>query len=304
MVQKAAHTEQADEVQQDDIQETLDLDSTDEAVEEATEDAAETVVEDEVDSEGGEADEMVITLGDAVEPSEEDEKSAPDWVRNLRKSNRDKDRRIRELEQKVTATAPVVPAVVLGPKPTFESSEYDEEKFTANLEDWHKRKLEVEEQQRAKERAAQEDRGRWQGRMDAVTKASTAMPVRDYEDAAGVFEDTFSVVQQGIIIGGPDDPKVSAQLRYALGKNPKKAKELAAISDPVKFTLAIGDLMTKLKVTTRKAAPVPERVVRSSVSGAAAVDNQLNRLREEAAKTGNYSKVHQYRQQIREKSKA
>lgn len=255
------------------------------------------------ESEGGETDELVISLGEEAEPSEEDRRPAPSWVRNLRKENQQKDRVIRELEAKLAANTPAPKAVVVGEKPTFEGCEYDEQKFDAALEAWHARKIAADEQQRTRTQAEEKQRGEWLGRIDAVKKAASAMPVKDAADAVSAFEDIFSVVQQGIIIGGPNDPKVSAQLRYALGVNPKKAKELAAIQDPVKFTIAIGELMTKLKVT-RKAAPAPERVVRSSVSGAAAVDNQLNRLRAEAEKTGNYTKVHQYRQQMREKAKA
>ena len=52
----------------------------------------------------GEAGEVVISLGGEAVAPEEDENAAPQWVRELRKSNREKDRRIRELEQKVATT--------------------------------------------------------------------------------------------------------------------------------------------------------------------------------------------------------
>lgn len=131
--------------------------------------------------------------------------------------------------------------------------------------------------------------------------AASGLKVSDYDDASQAFEDTFSIVQQGIVIGGPEDPKASALLRYALGKNPKKAKELAAIKDPVKFAFAVAKLETQLKVTPRKSAPPPDRQVRSSVAGATAVDNQLARLQAEADKTGDRSKVAAY---LRQKNKA
>lgn len=95
-------------------------------------------------------------------------------------------------------------------------------------------------------------------------------------------------------MGGPDDAKTSALLRYALGKNPKKAKELAAITDPVKFTFAIAKLEDKLKVAPRKTAPPPDTVVRSSVAGSAAVDSALKRLQDQADKTGDRTKVAAY----------
>ena len=90
---------------------------------------------------------------------------------------------------------------------------------------------------------------------------------------------------------GSENP---ALVVYALGKNPKKAKELAAISDPVKFAFAVAKLETQLKVTPRKTAPVPERQIRGSAQLSGAVDSTLERLRAEADKTGDRTKVAAY----------
>ena len=87
---------------------------------------------------------------------------------------------------------------------------------------------------------------------------------------------------------------------YALGKNPKKAKELAAIADPVKFAFAVAKLEAQLKVTNRKPSPPPpERVISGTGRVSGAVDSTLERLREEAARTGDMSKVVAYRRQKR-----
>jgi hypothetical protein len=84
---------------------------------------------------------------------------------------------------------------------------------------------------------------------------------------------------------------------YALGKNPKKAAELAKLTDPVKFAFAVAKLEKELKVTNRRAAPAPERVVQGTGRVSGAVDSTLERLREEAARTGNMTKVLQYKRQ-------
>lgn len=259
---------------------------------------------DDADGEGegeGDGDQIVVSIGDDPEPGEDDEKRAPEWVRELRKSNREKDRRIRELESKVAQAAPAPQAIVVGEKPTLESCDYDAEMFERELEAWHTRKREADDQQRQRAQTEEQQRAQWQTRIDSVKTAAAGLKVKDYEDAGQVFDDTFSIMQQGIIIGGPEDPKASALLRYALGKNPKKAKELAAIKDPVKFAFAVAKLETQLKVTPRKSAPPPDRRVGSSVAGAAAVDSQLARLQAEADKTGDRSKVAAY---LRTKSKA
>ena len=253
------------------------------------------------------AEEVVISLGEP-EPAEEDEKRAAPWVRDLRKINRELVRRQRELEAenaRLKGNAGGQPAdVVVGEKPTLAGCDFDAEKFEADLEAWHTRKREADEQQRKRQEAEEQQRTHWQARIDAVTKAAGTLKVKDYDDAAQSFEDTFSVVQQAIVVDGPEDPKTAALLRYALGKNQKKAKELAAITNPMRFTFAVAELKAQLKVTPRRQAPTPDRVVRSSVAGAAAVDNELERLRADAEKTGDLSKVFAYRQQQRAKQRA
>jgi hypothetical protein len=127
--------------------------------------------------------------------------------------------------------------------------------------------------------------------------------VRDFDDAESTVLSTLSVTQQGIIVQGADN---SALVVYALGKNPAKAKELAGITDAVKFAFAIAKLETQLKVQAKsKSAPPPEGKVRSGsapISGS--VDSNLERLRAEAEKTGDMSKVAAYKRAQREKQKA
>lgn len=243
-----------------------------------------------------------ISIGDP-DPADEDGKhtAAPDWVKDLRRSNREKDKVIRDLEKKLQAVTPATQTVVVGEKPTLEGCGYDAEKFEQDLEAWHNRKREADEQRRTQETAEHQQRAQWQARMDAVGKAASAIKVPDAEDAVMAFESTFSALQQGIILGGPDDPKTSAQLRIALGKSPKLARELAAVTDPVKFAMRLQTMVDKMKITPRKAAPAPDTPVRSSVGGAAAVDNQLLRLQAEADKTGDRSKVAKY---LRDKQRA
>ena len=101
------------------------------------------------------------------------------------------------------------------------------------------------------------------------------------------------------MLQGADNP---ALVIYALGKNPKKAKELAAITDPVKFAFAVAKLESQLKVTNRKAPPPPEKTMRGTGPGSGAVDSTLERLREEAARTGDMTKVIRYKAEQRRKN--
>lgn len=231
-------------------------------------------------------DSVVVTIGEESPPSEDEENRAPAWVRDLRKSNREKDRRIRELEGKLQTPA-AAPAAV-GDKPTLESCDFDAETFEKALDAWHARKRDADAEAETKRKAEESSRQQWQERLNTYGKAKAELKVRDFEDAEGVAQDALSVVQQGVILNGADSP---ALVVYALGKNPKKAKELAAIADPVKFAFAVAKLETQLKVTPRKSAPPPEKVVRSSVPGSVASAANLEKLTEEARRTGDYSKV-------------
>jgi hypothetical protein len=246
--------------------------------------------------------EIVVSIGDEKPTEEEDPARAPAWVRDLRKANREKDRRIRELEAKVSQAAPATAAaVVVGEKPSLAGCDYDEDKYTSELEAWHGRKAAAAEKERKAQRADEDARAAWQARLAEYGTKAKALRVPDFEDAEGIVQDSLNVIQQGVILNGAENP---ALLVYALGKHPGKARELAAIQDPVKFAFAVAKLEAQLKTTPRKAAPAPEKAVRASAGGAAAVENTLARLQAEADKTGDRSKVVAYMRQQRAKQAA
>jgi len=239
-----------------------------------------------------EEDEVMVTIGEEAPPPEE-HAQAPEWVRELRKSNREKERKIRELEAKLNASETETKPVALSKKPTLESCDFDSVEYEQKLAAWYdeKRQFDAAEAEAIAQRDAEAKA--WQDKLDSYEKAKASLKVRDYEDAEAFALDTFNVTQQGIVLQGSENPAV---LIYALGKSQKKAKELASITDPVKFAFAVAKLETQLKVTNRKAAAAPERTITSGggrISGS--VDSTLERLREEALKTGDLSKVMAYK---------
>ena len=244
----------------------------------------------------GDDDEVVVSIGEEAPPPEETTR-APEWVRELRKADREKARRIKELEAKLNAAAATeTKPVALGAKPKLEDHDYDTEKFEAALADWYERKRVADQQVEQQRQAEKAQQDAWQARLESYGKARAELKVRDFEDAEAVAQEVLDVTQQGIVVQGADNP---ALVIYALGKNPKKAAELAKIEDPVKFAFAVAKLEKELKVTNRKAAPPPERTIQGTGRVSGAVDSTLERLRAEAEKTGNYTKVIQYKQQKR-----
>lgn len=241
-------------------------------------------------------DEVVVTIGDEAPPAsvEDDNPTDPALVRTLRKEVRERNARIRELEQAQAGQAAAQQQAEAVKKPTLEECDYDEAEY-------ERRFLAYQEQERtaAARRAEQEAEQRaqqeaWEARVAEHQKAKTALKVPDYDDAEDVVKSLFSPTQQGILLHGAEN---SALLAYAIGKNPAKAKELASITDPVKFAFAVAKLETKVKATPRKAPPPPEKTMRGSAPGSASVDSQLARLEADAERTGDRSKVVAFKRQ-------
>jgi hypothetical protein len=244
------------------------------------------------DPEQTEEQEITVMIGDEAP---EEEKPAPDWVRDLRKKNREDQKRIKELEAKLAIQQPQA-QTTLGKKPELDEFDYDTSRYETALSDWFEKKRKYEAEQEQNQKAQAEQANAWQSKLESYAEAKTQLKVKDFEDAESTVSESFNVTQQGVVLQGADNP---ALLVYALGKNPKKLKELASITDPVKFAFAIAKLETQLKVSNKKPAPPPEKVVGGTAPIRGAVDSTLERLRADAERTGDYSKVFAYRKQKR-----
>lgn len=298
----------SDDVVQDQQDEQVEGDEqaaegeTPEGEQQSTDASAEPEAEAEDDGE------VVITIGDEEPPAaaaddQIEGKAAPAWVKELRKETRELKRRNRELEQAVAAReAPAaVAAPTVGAKPTLEDCDYDAEVYGEKLLEWTdaKRKADAAaDAARAEQEAAQAE---WEKRLTSYQAAKKSLKVEDFDGAEDVVRQAMSQTQIGVMLNGAEKPEL---LVYAIGRNPAKAKELAAIKDPVKFAFAVSKLEAQLKVTPRKTPPAPERQVRGTAVGATSVDNTLARLEAEADRTGDRSKIAAYRREQRSKAAA
>lgn len=271
---------------------------TPEAVEEIeeTNPATEGKDEGEAATDDAEDEGLVVEIG-----GDNEDDAAPEWVRNLRRENRELKKRLKENE----AGAVTAPAT-LPEKPTLAGCDYDEADFDAKLADWYEKKREHDareaEQKTLQERQAQ----RWDQKLTTYEQGKEKLAAPDFDEVEATVAEIFAKpfpgimaddVRMGIIKQGARD---ATTLVYALGRNPEKAKALAEIDDPVEFAFALGELSGKMKVVRSGAKPAPEKRVTSAAPGVAgAVDNTLERLREEAAKTGDFSKVLAYKRQMK-----
>lgn len=235
--------------------------------------------------------ELVIQIGDE-EPEPEPEQ-APEWVRELRKRDRENQKRIKELEAQLNKEpeTPTLPA-----KPKLDDFDYDTEAFEAALEAWYETKRAVEAKEDEARKAQEQAQQAWEAKVAAYQEAKAKTAFADFDDAEAFVQDTFDATQQGLLIKVAKD---APTLIYALGKNHKAAANLAGIKDYAEFVAEAVRLEMNVK-TTRKPATSPEKTVTVPTGlGVTATDNTLEVLREEAAKTGDYSKVHAYKRQMR-----
>jgi len=203
---------------------------------EADDVVVEDVVEeiDIVDESDEPEDEVIVSIGEESPPTEE-QAHAPEWVRELRKSHRELQRQNRELQAKLQVQPTEIKPVVIGAKPKLEDHDYDADKYEEALTGWFERKRQADDVNAKQETEVMNQQKAWQAKLDGYGKAKAELRVKDYEDAEAVAQEVFSITQQGVMLQGADNP---ALVVYALGKNPKKAKELAEIKDPVKFAFA------------------------------------------------------------------
>lgn len=270
---------------------------------EPTEPAGEQPAEAPEPDEDAVEDEVIVTVGDAPPPeAPAPEERDPKLVNKLRKLLREQERKVREYETKLKAAAPPVENAppTLGAKPKLEDLDYDAEKYEEALASWFEKKRAADDHAAKLRKAQEEEQNAWKSRLDAYGKAKASLRVRDYEDAESNVVQSLDVTQQGIIVSGADNP---ALVTYALGKDSAKLAELRAITDPVKFAFAVAKLETQLKVTPRKPASAPETIVKSNTRVAGSVDSVLERLEEEADRTGDRSRVVAYKAKLRAQAK-
>lgn len=280
-----------------------EADNAADAVEAVAPDAGEIAASEgqqaEQQSETGEDEgELVVSIGEEAPPQQE-ESRAPAWVRELRKQNRELAKAKKELEAKLQERdAPK--QTELPPKPTLEGCDYDAEAFERKLADWYEAKRNHDAQQAEQQKAVERQKVHAEQRMTAYQEAKASIPADDMDEAEHTVANMLNPVQQQILIHGADN---AAMLIYALGKHPEKAKQLAAIEDLAEFAFKAAKIEAELKVTKRKPNATPEKPITGTSGGiSGSVDNQLERLREEAMRTGDFSKVHAYKMQLRNRA--
>jgi hypothetical protein len=270
--------------QPDDDQEPLELTEDMEVDQQADEQEPERVREDDEQPEDDDDGETVVAFGDE-EPEPEPENKT---IREMRQAMREKDRRIKELEQ---SSKPA--AIEVGEKPTLMGCEFDEERFEQELDSWKDRKAAADRQQETQAEQSRKANEAWQQDLSAFETKKAGLSFDDRDDMIDTATSGLDMVQQAVVVKSAGDP---ALFLYALGKSPAKLADLSKIQDPIKLAAAVARMEGAVKVTTRK-APAPDRPASGSGKMPEGADKQLEKLQRAADSSGDMTALIKYKRE-------
>lgn len=276
----------------------IDLSEKQESAEEVTtekrellenKDQAETEKEVATESEQAEEqpDEYSLRIGDEeIQLTEEDDdhvdgQPAPQWVKDLRKNNREKDKELRELRReleqvksKPAEQQPLQQVDVIPPKPTLESCDYDEVAFEQAVTDWYEKKSRAEQSKQQQLRQQQEYQQRFQQRVEAHQKRASTLPVKDYQQMEEIVRAEVPALHKEILIHCADEG--SELIAYGLGKSQQLRQRVAAETDPLRAAFILGQISKQVSLAPKaRKAIKPEPEVRGG--GADAKQDDFNK---------------------------
>lgn len=263
-------------------EEELPVEEPEEEQGEAEQEPAE---QDGEEAEEEEPDEYVI---DIPEPAKE----SP-GIRALREKMKEQERELRELRAKV---APQPQQEELPPKPELWDEGIDgvHAVYDAALIEWAEKKKEFEARKAKQEEAIKAREEAFARKLQSFEEGKKRLAAPDLDEAEAFIRETLDVYQMAFVIEGAKDP---ARLFYTLAKYPEKARKLAAM--PIaEFAREAFEMERKIK---QGGKPAPERMVIGNANGSA-IDNTLERLRKEAEKTGDLTKVLEYKRKLKAKA--
>jgi hypothetical protein len=237
-------------------------------------------------------DEQTVVAFEGEEPEAAEPENST--VRQMRQALREKDKRIKELEQ---SSAPK--PIDVGEKPTLAGCDFDEERYEAELDAFKERKAAADRQtqtQAEQNRAANEA---WQQDLSEFEQKKGALQFDDRDDVIDTATGSLDMVQQAVVVKAAANP---ALFLYALGKSEAKRAELSKIQDPIKLAAAVARMEGAVKVTKGRKAPEPDRPLSGSAKMPGGADKELEKLEKEAARNGgDRSKIIAYKARLAEK---
>lgn len=278
---------EVEEVESEEVIENEVDEPTDEVEAEADNDNEEG--EDEDQEEDGE---MVVVLEGDEPEKDEDKEPAPEWVKNVRKENKQLKRELKELKKsKDVKTEEDTP---LRARPKLEDFEYDEDQFGDDLDKWVEEKQSFNASQKSKKDEVAAQTKVWETRMSEYDEGKSSFNDDSYTEAETNVSDALDATRVGLIVDAFGSG--AAKVVSYLGNNEDKLKELAAIKSLTQFTVAITRLEGKMTTQKRNIKPKPERRIKGGTP-APSGSKTLEQLEKEADRTGDRSKIVAFKRQ-------
>jgi hypothetical protein len=239
--------------------------------------------------------ELTATIG---EPQEEDEDhKAPGWIKELRKENREKAKKLKEYEAELQRLKGGQSAPEPLKKPKIEDFDYDSDAYEQAMDKFYAAKVEQDKAEAARKQAEEEQQKEWQSRQESYKEAKGRFSAEEMEDAEAEVVSVLSPARQAMLLDVADDP---ATLVLALGKNPEALRKLAAIKSDGQAIKEMVKLEMNIKVAPKgKTPPPPERTISGAGKTPGGSRRTLEQLREEAQSTSNYTKY--FAEKLRQK---
>ena len=232
------------------------------------------------DDQGDDAPEEEIGFGE-----DEDDDSAPDLPKRLRNEIKERDRALALANKRIAELDKPAAPIDVGPRPTREEFDWDDEAYDTAVDAWNERKLTAQTQaNEPNDLKAEAERD-----VQNMTVGLAALSYPDKDDVVPATMEMLTPEQQFIFATAAKDP---AKLIYALGKNPTRMKALLEIKNPVKFITEVARTEMQMTVKNRK-APQPEHI-RTGDARPGSSDKTLAKLEAEAERTGDRTALIKY----------
>ena len=231
-------------------------------------------LDDTLEIEGEEVEE--ITFGD--EPENENFADVRRFAKDKAREAAELKRQLAELQDKARP-APVD----VGPEPTFEGCDYNEELFSAELKDWYSKKAAAEKQKAEIAKPDEELQQKFQAKVETFRTGVATLAFDDAQETVDGTCKVLNVAQQAAIVKAVKDP---AKFMYALGRNPEKLASLAEHNDLAEFIADVVRL--EMNMTTRKRPAADKPVSGNASPSTPSSDKAEAKLLQRARETGDY----------------
>jgi len=223
-----------------------------------------------------------------------DDRTAAPWVKDLRKRQAQLAKENRQLKEELYNLKKPQQSNELGPKPTLESCQFDSDVLADELEKWVSKKVELDAQaarQQAQQNAAVEAWNKKQNDYFAIKK-EFVKEASDFENAEQNVIDILPEALRSDLIDLADN---AVEVVYQIGNDIDLLEKLAGMNR-TQFAHALGKLGGGKRTASRAQGPAPRPEQMAAKGGTPkTVNATLAQLRAEAERTGNYSKVIEYK---------